>query len=315
MSAGASAAKPANPLAGLYDFVRGHLLIANNVVVASGTLVAVLDFCSPRMSMAPRIVYSATAAILGLMLLAGLAPRLVGRLISAAGLGAVESGAIPLWRRPAWQFGVAILFGVSILGWASVAKAGQGGLIASQFPQARSLQESLLSLRTDVAGVARGVDAANGKLDALISDARDPQREAVAMGYAWTDSGLASAIQRGDLRAVKLFSAAGFAVHGRGPVEALIGGRTPPSSELAAALQRSLIQGSDACAAGSDFLFGEWSDGLADRVAAFKRLCDAAPVVAALERQVAVDAKAAAPSDYQARTARGRSLALALLKG
>ena len=175
MSTPDAAAKP-SPVEGLYAFVRGHLTPANQVVAASCTLVAFIDFMSPRLSMAPRIVYSMTAAVLALMLVAGVAPRLVGGLISAVGFGAGD-GAVPLWRRPGWQFAIAMLIGVTVLGWASVAKASQGGLIASQFPSVRALQDRLLSIDMGVAKANAGIEAANGKLD-RIAGAVDPDNAA-----------------------------------------------------------------------------------------------------------------------------------------
>lgn len=165
-----------NPLAGLYDFVRAHLLIANNIVLASATLVGALDFLTPRLAMAPRIVYSATAGLLLLMVVAAVAPTWMAGVLGSVGFQS-RAHAVPLWRRPVWQFGVAILAGVSILGFASVAKASQGGLIASAFPAARSLQESVLSLRSDVADIKSGVGQANEKLDKLAS-AVDPSNAA-----------------------------------------------------------------------------------------------------------------------------------------
>jgi len=166
-----AAARP-NPLDGLYGFVRGHLLIVNNVVVAAGTLVAALDFLAPRLSVAPLIIYSMTAGVALLMLLSAVTPGLAARLMSA-GDGAGGGGSAPLWKHPAWQVAFAILLAVSIIGFSSVAKASQGGLIASQFPAARSLQESLLGLRRDVSDIKQGVDSANVKLDKL-ADAVDP---------------------------------------------------------------------------------------------------------------------------------------------
>ena len=50
-----------HPFEGLYGFVRGHLLIVNNVVLACGTLVGALDFLAPRLSLLPRLLYSCTA--------------------------------------------------------------------------------------------------------------------------------------------------------------------------------------------------------------------------------------------------------------
>jgi hypothetical protein len=162
-----------NPIGGLYDFVRGHLIILNNVVLASATLVGALDFLAPRLSLAPMIVYSMTAGLALLMLLAAVAPGLVSRLMSAVGAAGGLGDSTPLWKRPAWQVAFAILLAVSIIGFSSVAKASQGGLIASQFPAARSLQESLLGLRRDVSDIKQGVDSANVKLDKL-ADAVDP---------------------------------------------------------------------------------------------------------------------------------------------
>ena len=47
---------PGHPFEGLYGFVRGHLLIINNVVLACGTLVGALDFLAPRLSLLPRLL-------------------------------------------------------------------------------------------------------------------------------------------------------------------------------------------------------------------------------------------------------------------
>lgn len=155
-----------HPFEGLYAFVRGHLLIVNNVVLACGTLVGALDFLAPRLSLLPRLLYSCTALLALAMIGAALAPTLAARLWSATGRAWPWQGG-PLWRRPGWQFLLAILVGVSIVGFASVAKAAQGGLISSSFPAVRSLQEELLSMRADVADIKTGVGEANAKLDRI----------------------------------------------------------------------------------------------------------------------------------------------------
>lgn len=165
-----------HPFEGLYGFVRGHLLIVNNVVLACGTLVGALDFLAPRLSLLPRLLYSCTALLALAMIGAALAPAFAARLWSATGR-AWPWQAGPLWRRPLWQLLVAILVGVSIVGFASVAKAAQGGLIASSFPAARTLQEDLLSMRADVSDIKSGVGEANAKLD-RIAMAVDPSNAA-----------------------------------------------------------------------------------------------------------------------------------------
>lgn len=175
--ASVTTAAPPNPLEGFYAFVKQHVVVVNALVLAAGTLVATLDFLAPRVSLLPKIVYGATAGLVVLMVLAAFAPALVGRALSALGLGAARRDAAPLWRRPAWQFAVAILTFVSLAGYASMAKASQGGAIASAFPEVRGMQSALLSIKADTNEIKTGVDAANSKLDALVG-AVDPANPA-----------------------------------------------------------------------------------------------------------------------------------------
>ena len=312
MSSPDAAAKP-SPVEGLYAFVRGHLTPANQIVAGSATLVAFVDFMSPRLWMAPRVVYSFTAAVLALMLVAGLAPRATARALSAIGFGAVEAGSVPLWRRPAWQFGVALLLGVSALGWASLAKATQGGLIASQFPAARGLQESLLGLRRDVADIKQGVDAANGKLDALIGDSRDPRKDLVASGYLVNDSGLMGAVKQGDRRAAALFARIGYSAMGQGPMSVILTGEQPWDGALVAELPQSMFAAPSACVEAGVLLNYPLRPPVAERVAAFKRLCGADRVVAMLRRNIAQDQLTPSPNEQWTRYRAARKANLALL--
>ena len=311
-----AAAKPAigGPLAGHYQFVRDHLLVANNTVLAATTLVAALDFLAPRLSLAPTIVYSSTAALLLLMIAAAAAPALVGRLISGMGYAATRRDLVPMWRRPAWQFAVAILLGVSVLGWASVAKASQGGWIASKFPAARSLQESMLSLSADVADIRRGVEAANVKLDGIVADSKDPQRELVARGYGYDSTGLMKAIQQGDSHAVDLFAMAGLRVRNEGPLSTLLSPSFQLNSAIAAKLQRSMFGGGSSCSAGFLLAYGQIEDRLEERVDLFKRLCDSAPVTARIEDAMRSEVGQPPPSAEWARWRATRARTLALLK-
>lgn len=166
-----------SPISGLYAFVRNHLAVVNGLVLASGTVVALLDFLAPRVSVLPRVVYSITFGLVVLMVLAAIAPVMVGRALAALGLAFTRSDLVPLWRRPAWQAAVTLLALVTAVGYASVAKASQGGLIASAVPAVRSLQEDLLAMRSEVSDIGVGVRAANTKLDA-IATAVDPDKAA-----------------------------------------------------------------------------------------------------------------------------------------
>ncbi len=309
----AAAKASPNPLGGLYDFIKGHVVVVNNVVVAAGTLVALLDFLAPRLSFAPVVVYSITAAIAAAMLLAAVAPGLADRLISAMGGVVGARGATPLWRRPAWQVGFAIALGVSILGWASVAKASQGGLIASQFPAARSIQEQLLGLRRDMADIKQGVDAANGKLDALIGDSKDPRKDLVASGYLVNDSGLMGAVKQGDRRAAALFARIGYSAMGQGPMSVILTGEQPWDGALVAELPRSMFAAPSACVEAGVLLNYPLRPPVAERVAAFKRLCGADRVVAMLRQNIAQDQLTPSPNEQWTRYRDARKANLALL--
>ena len=156
-----------SPVSGLYGFVRNHLATVNGLVLASGTVVALLDFLAPRVSVLPRVIYSITFGLVVLMVLAAVAPAMVGRALAAIGLAFTRSDSTPLWRKPAWQAAVSLLALVTVVGYASVAKASQGGLLASAVPAVRSLQEDLLAMRGEVSDIGVGVKAANTKLDAI----------------------------------------------------------------------------------------------------------------------------------------------------
>ncbi len=166
-----------NPLGGFYGFVRAHVMVVNALVLASGTLVALLDFLAPKVSVLPRVVYSTTAALVALMILAAVIPALMTRAISALGYIARRDDLIPLWRRPLWQLAVILLSVVTAAGYASLARAGQGGALASAFPAVRQLQETALSIKADTADIKTGVDAANSKLDVLVATV-DPAKAA-----------------------------------------------------------------------------------------------------------------------------------------
>ena len=303
---------PPNLLSGLYDFVRSHLLIVNNVVLASATLVGVLDFLAPRLSFAPTIVYSMTACLTLLMVFAAFAPALTARLVQFIGGPKWPRFSGLLWRNPAWQVAVAILLVVSIIGFSSVAKASQGGLIASQFPVVSNFQASLLGINRDVAEIRHVVAAANDKLDSLVADSRDPQKSLVASGYTYDDSGLMKAIRQGDKRAVGSFVNAGYVVTGRGPLAVVLNGDGSWDASLIANLPKSMFTTKDACAEGR-LLNYELKSPASERIGAFKRLCDSAPVALMLKQNIANDQLTDAPNEQWSRMRAARRSNLSAL--
>lgn len=192
-----AAAEASTPLHGLREFVKNHLTLVNAVVAAAVTMVGVLDFLAPALSVLPRVIYSCTAVLVVAMLGAALAPVVTGRLLRWAGFGARRDGVL-LWRRAGWQFAVAILAATTVLGFVSMAKASQGGVLASQVPAVRSLQDSLLDIHRDMATLQTGVDDANRTLT-RIAGSVDPDRAAdrcADLGCAVEAGASADAVRR-----------------------------------------------------------------------------------------------------------------------
>jgi hypothetical protein len=303
----------ANPLGGFYAFVRAHVMVVNALVLASGTLVGLLDFLAPKVSVLPRVVYSTTAGLVGLMILAAFAPAMVTNLMSGLGYIARREDLIPLWRRPLWQFVVAILSVVTVAGFASVAKASEGGFIAGSFPAARQLQASLGLMSADISATRVGVDAANTKLDTLVGDSQNPRKALVASGYKYDDNGLMHAIKQGDKAALGLFAQAGFKATYEGPMSLLISGTQPWEPDAVAMLPASMFGSGDSCKAGYGLQW-ELKAPARERVEAFKRLCDTAKVQAFLEALVAADSIKPASDAAAARLRAARIANLAALR-
>jgi len=308
-----SNAVSSNPLTPLYEFVRSHLAVFNGVMLASGTLVAVLDFLAPRVSLLPKIVYSTTFGIVLLMILAALAPALVTRALYAAGVAARRDDRVPLWSKPLWQAAVVVLGVVTLVGFASLARAGQGGLLASQSTTVRGWQESVLSMRGDVADIGAGLRQANARLDQIAADSRDPQKELASRGYAFDDNGLMQAIRQADSRALGFFTAAGYRAIHEGPLAVLLNGDHPWDAQIAASLPRTMFASRDACKAGA-LLQYELKAPAVERVNAFKRLCDPTQAAEVIEAAVRRDDASAPLNEQQTRERAARKANLALLK-
>lgn len=299
------------PFAGLYDFVKTHLVVVNGIVVASGTLVGALDFLAPRLSFAPTLIYSMTALLALALLTAALAPRVVSRALSMLGLGGAFDED-PVWRRPAWQFCTALLIGISLLGYASLSKASEGGQIASHFPAIRQLQVALLSLSKTSEEIRQGVVDANGKLDALVAQSLDSQKDLVARGYTYDQHGLDKAIRQADVRALELFAKAGYRAEGRAPIVALLIGNQPWSEQVASALPAAMFGTEPACD-DADTLNYELKDPVAQRLALYKRLCGKSASIGRLRAMVAAANRDSPSTPYQERQRRARRENLAAL--
>lgn len=265
--AGQAADAPANPFAWLYEFIKGHLVVVNNLIAFSCFAVGALDFMAPKLWLLPRIVYSCTAMLAAAMLAAAVVPSLAAK-AQARFFGPAPSHE-PLWRRGGWQFGFAMLCVVSIVGFASVAKASVGGLAASQFPAVRSLQEELLSIRAGLSDISSGVGQANAKLDALVGAEGDPRRALASRGYSVSHNGLKEAIGQGDEQAVAWFSQIKVPISDEGVMGRLL--HTQPwNPRIAASLDPSMFSEPAACVPNWIHFVSEPLD---ERLSAYARLC------------------------------------------
>lgn len=175
--AGDAPGPEAKPLAGLIKFVRDHVTVANAVILMATSIVGAIDFVVPKVPEVGRVVYTGTAVLAAVMLLAGVAPTWAAKLFSNAPVSSTNA----LWRRPAWQCILLLLVVVTIVGSGSVAKAREGGWMGSHFPAIRDLQASLLSLQRDMGALQAGVQQANDKLDRVVASI-DPANAADACG-------------------------------------------------------------------------------------------------------------------------------------
>ena len=179
MSQPAAFSAAVKPFAGLYGFVKEHLLIVNAVVIFSTFVVAVLDFLLPVIKPALILIYWFTGGLSVLMMLAAMFPALWRRVMRHFNFGHIEGDAtyVPIYRRAAWRGATVLLLGITLAGMVSLAKASQGGAIVDAVPALKEMQASLLSLNAKTDKIQVGVDSANAKLD-RIAEALDPHNPA-----------------------------------------------------------------------------------------------------------------------------------------
>lgn len=265
------------PMKNFRDGVREHIVPINNLVLITGSLISLCDFLSPLLSGFNRAFYTVTTGLALLLILAAIFPKPVDRVLAALGYHAQRTDLIPIWKRPAWQIIVVALLLISGLGLASVAKASEGGWIASHFHSAKNVQASLLGLERDVAGIKKGMEDANSKLDILVGDSQDPQKDVVARGYTYDGGGLAKAIEQSDAVAVALFTKAKLKVTSHYPMWRILTGQQTWNNDIISTLDPSMFEIAEACKPNVEWAHPPKNE----RIAQYKRLC---PIDIPLER-------------------------------
>ncbi len=276
----AQASAPTHAFSGLYRFVRDHVVIVNGLVGFAITSVSLLDFLSPRLSILPAVIYTGTALLAVVLLASALIPPL-DRWMNQL-LHGTPSSQQPTWRRGTWQFAVLLLTLVSAFGFESVAKAQQGGVLASRFPAIKQFQQQFLQLHQDLGKVQAGVDQANAKMDRLLAADDDPHRAIRARGYDASDDGLMQAIRNHDLTGVALFTRIGMPVNQVGVLLVLWMQPEPWRSRLARQLAPGMFDPGNAQSCAGPFLTGPESD-VEDNLRIYARLCGRRPIMAQMQ--------------------------------
>lgn len=153
----------------IYDFVKEHVMPFNAVIVMSITVAAVLDFLAPQAAYLAWVSYVLAGLVLTVMVLELLYRRAAVNANSfyARLLGVLRSPPGPLWNSPAWQVIGVIAVIALVLGYASKARAADGGLIASSAPNLRSVQVLLLGLQEDTRRIQSTLNGMDTKVDSI----------------------------------------------------------------------------------------------------------------------------------------------------
>lgn len=153
----------------IYDFVKEHVMPFNAVIFMSITIVAVLDFLAPQAAYLSWLSYALAALVVMMMVLELLQrhtgvnanssyTRLLARLRPPPG---------PVWNSPGWQVVGVVAVIALVLGYASRARATDGGLMASSAPNLRNVQILLLGLQQNTQQIQTTLDGMAPKIDSI----------------------------------------------------------------------------------------------------------------------------------------------------
>lgn len=176
----------------------------NATLVFGTTMAAVFDFLSPRVALLP---IAATVAVAGLLTALALRKFVAPSLPPSSAFRRLLAPETELHKSPMLiATGLLSALMVSGAAWSSAASAS-GGVIASKFDMARNVQMQL--------GVMQGLQKEQRVQTAVLEDIRegravDPRRELNNIGGGFSGYELDAALDRGDLRTVKLLLAGGL---------------------------------------------------------------------------------------------------------
>ena len=186
-------------------FVVGAWVIPfNSTLVFGSTLVAAFDFLSPRVALLP---IAATVAVVGLLAALALRKFVAPSLPEGSAFRRALAPEMGVHKSPVLIV-TALLSALMVSGaaWSNV-NATEGGIIASKFDAARVAQMQV--------GILQVMQKEQRQQTAVLEDIRegrasDPRRELSNIGAGFSEYELDAAIDRGDLRTIRLLFAGGI---------------------------------------------------------------------------------------------------------
>ena len=153
----------------IYDFVKEHVMPFNAVIFMSITIVAVLDFLAPQAAYLSWLSY-ALAGLVAMMMILELLQRHTGvnaNSLYTRLLARLRPPPGPVWNSPGWQVVGVMAVIALVLGYASKARAADGGLMASSAPNLRNVQVLLLGLQQNTQRIQTTLDSMAPKVDSI----------------------------------------------------------------------------------------------------------------------------------------------------
>lgn len=189
----------------LFEYVREILVPINAVFVFSNGVVIALDLMAPQGAYLQALGILMAVFVVGLMIAERFAPEQVGRWLDRPAQGLIQvlktiwMRQRPIWRSPTWLMAILITVTVIFLGQVSKAKAETGGILATHFESFAYVQQHIFDIKTDLKEIKEQLKSVKKETS------EDPRKELTNLGIKWQENDFEDAVQRSDLKVLKLF--------------------------------------------------------------------------------------------------------------
>lgn len=194
----------------VYELAKERLVPINAIFTFSGGVVTALDLMAPQGPYLSYLgIFMATPIAL-VMVAEWFAPKFVNHWLAQPAVG--WSHAVKMiWKRhrPLWlslqlKLMALIAVVVVILGQVSKAKAETGGILATHFESFAYVQKHILDIKTDLKEIKDQLKNVKQEISA------DPRKELTNLGLQWREDDFENAVQKADLKVLKLYVESDF---------------------------------------------------------------------------------------------------------